>query len=47
MLLQGDQGSAKPRNLMAFCCPLCRGVEVVDAEEEEKGEGEENEFRLQ
>ena len=32
VLLQGDQGSAKPRNLMAFCCSLCSGVEVVDAE---------------
>ena len=47
MLLQGDQGSAEPRDVMTFCWPLSGGVEVVDAEEEERGECEEDKFWLQ
>ena len=47
LLLQGDQGSAEPWDVMTFRCPLSGGVEVVDAEEEEKGECEEDKFWLQ
>ena len=47
VLLQGDQGLPKPRDLVDFGFPLGTDVEVDDAEEEEQEKREKDEFWLQ
>ena len=46
MLLQGDQGLAKPRDIVGLGHLLRREVEVHDAQQEEKEESKEDKFGL-
>ena len=46
MLLQGDQGLAKTRDIVRLGHLLRREVEVNDAQQKQKEESKEDKFRL-